>query len=95
MRGMVAICATAFLLSGVPAYSQEADHLPTIADCPRGYILAVQDSEYPQPVATQPPNPNDYTVANQEKIAAETAARQAAAPRAFVTGCVLPQQQQK
>ena len=95
VKGLVAICATVFLFSASPAHSQEVQHLPTIADCPRGYVLGVQDTEDPQPVATLPLNPNDYTIANQDKNAAEAAARQASAPRQFITGCFLPQQQQQ
>jgi len=90
-KAMAALCATAFLLSASSAHSQEAqsNRLPTIADCPPGYVLAVQDTAQPL-IAARQPDPNaGYAQNNQDQIAALQ--QQAAAPRQFVTGCVLPQ----
>jgi hypothetical protein len=92
---MAAICAITFALVTSPAQSQEAQstRLPTIADCPPGYILAVQDTAQPL-IAARQPDPNaGYAQNNQDQIAALQ--QQAAAPRQFVTGCVLPQSVQQ
>jgi hypothetical protein len=91
-KGMAAICTIAFLLAASPAYSQEAPatRLPTIADCPPGYTLGVQDTAEPQPVTTTPAT--GYENVN------ETAAPGidvSAAPRRFITGCIPPQQEQQ
>ena len=94
LKGTVAICAIAFVLTASFAQAQEAQRLPTIADCPAGTVLAVQDTDQPQPWASIPHDPSEYTVANQDKFAAEDAARRDTAPHQFVTGCVPPQQQQ-
>ena len=102
-KGLVALCASTFLVITVHAYAQEAQptRLPTIADCPSGYVLVVQDSDSLLPLARSDApasNPN-ITVdgqmaafkAQQQQEAAYQSS-QSQAPRAFVTGCVLPQQ---
>jgi hypothetical protein len=107
VKSMVATCAIVSLLSVFSAHAQEAPptRLPTIADCPHGYILGVQDTDNPAPLArdnSAQANTNDITVdgqmaafkARQQQDAAY-ASSQAQAPRAFVTGCVLPQQLQQ
>lgn len=76
----------AVLLTG-SARSQEQAHQLTIADCPAGYVLGIQDTADPQPFSRIPdPAPSTYEQANQQ--AAALAQQQAAAPRQFVTGCV-------
>ena len=95
--GTAASCALAILLTASLTHAQEAQRqqrLPTIADCPAGTILAVQDTDQPQPWASLPHDPSEYTVANQDKFAAEDAVRRDTAPHQFITGCVRPQQQQ-
>ena len=106
-KGLVAICASAFLLSVSFVHAQEAQptRLPTIADCPPGYVLSVQDTDNLMPLAkdnSAQANPNDYTVDGQmaafkahQQQDAPYASDQAQAPRAFVTGCVLPQPAQQ
>jgi hypothetical protein len=90
-KSMAAICAVTFALVTSPAYSQEAQppRLPTIADCPPGYVLAVQDTADPMLPARQPDPNARYVQNNQEAIAAIQ--QQTEAPRQFVTGCVQPQ----
>lgn len=77
--------------------------MPTIADCPVGYILGVQDTDSLMPLAQDYPaqaDPNAYVgdgqaaalKVQQQQEAAHSAA-QAQAPRAFVTGCVPAQPQ--
>jgi hypothetical protein len=110
IKSMVATCAIVSLFSLSSAHAQEAQpaRLPTIADCPPGYVLGVQDTDNLMPLARDNAaqvNPNDITVdgqmaafkSRQQQDAAYTNS-QAQAPRAFVTGCVpmqpAPQQQQ-
>ncbi|MGB9152966.1 MAG: hypothetical protein WCD70_07750 [Alphaproteobacteria bacterium] len=107
LKGLAAICASAFLLSVSSVHAQEAQpaRLPTIADCPPGYVLAVQDTDNPMPLAsddTAQSAQNTDTVDGQmaafkarQQQQAAYAADQAQAPRAFVTGCVLPQPTQQ
>jgi len=102
-NGMVAICTSAFLLSVSFVHAQETQptRLPTIADCPPGYVLGVQDTDSLAPLARDnaaQTNPNDATVDSQmtafkarQQQDAAYASGQAQAPRAFVTGCVPPQ----
>jgi hypothetical protein len=96
-KGMAAICAITFALLASPAHSQEAQptHMPTIADCPRGYVLAVQDTAEPFMPASIPDPNAGYAQNNQAAVA--QAQMQAAAPRQFITGCVprQPVQQQQ
>ena len=89
-----AVCVFAVLLASFPAHSQEVQHLPTLADCPPGYTLGVQDTANPMPVAKPQPDPNAYANAypSDQDIAA-AAQEQAAAPRQFITGCIPPQSQ--
>ncbi|MGB9152206.1 MAG: hypothetical protein WCD70_03860 [Alphaproteobacteria bacterium] len=107
LKGLVAICASALLLSVSPVHAQGAQpvHMPTIADCPPGYVLAVQDTDAPMPLAsddTAQSDQNTDTVDGQmaafktrQQQQSAYAADQAQAPRAFVTGCVLPQPAQQ
>jgi len=104
LKGAVAFGAAVCLMFVAPLRAQEAQpaRLPTIADCPRGYVLAVQDLDTPMPLnRADPSQASGYSVsgamasdqaqqAGQGQNAAY-AAEQAEAPRAFVTGCVLPQ----
>ncbi|MGB9152968.1 MAG: hypothetical protein WCD70_07760 [Alphaproteobacteria bacterium] len=107
LKGLAAICASAFLLSVSSVYAQDAQptQMPTIADCPPGYVLAVQDTDNPMPLASNDVAQSDQSTdtvdgqmaafkARQQQQAAYAAA-QAQAPRAFVTGCVLPQPAQQ
>ncbi len=104
-KGMAAICASVFLLSASSAHAQasQQQRMPTIADCPPGYVLGVQDADSLMPLArdnSAQANPNAYTVdgqmaafkAQQQEDATYTA-DQTQAPHAFVTGCVPPQAQ--
>jgi hypothetical protein len=107
VKSMVATCAIVFLLAAPSAHAQEAQptRLPTIADCPPGYVLGVEDTDNLAPLARDnaaQANPNGYTVDGQmaafkaqQQQEAAYASSQAQAPRAFVTGCVLPQQYQQ
>jgi hypothetical protein len=88
-KGMVAICAIVFLLVASSARSQEAARPLTIADCPAGYVLAVQDMAEPQPLV-KPPDPTASGSDQTEQDAIADAQQQAAAPRRFVTGCIPP-----
>jgi hypothetical protein len=86
------IAALPALVMGAPsAYAQDNRHILTIADCPKGYSLGVADTDQPQPIGRAadylPPRTGEETVA---------AAREAAAaPKAFVTGCIPPQTKNK
>ncbi len=109
LKGLVAICASAFLIATSLAQAQAQEAQPqrmlTIADCPSGYVLAVQDTDSLLPLArdsSAQANPNAYATvdgqmaafkAQQQQEATYTTA-QAQAPRAFVTGCVPRQPQQ-
>ena len=90
------IVALAMLLIASPVNAQELTHMPTLADCPAGYVLAVQDMAVPQPLTKPPPavpaiNADDAnSIAAQNATAAAEAAQQAEAPRQFMTGCVPP-----
>jgi hypothetical protein len=107
LKGSAAICASAFLLlvSLVQAQESQPTRLPTIADCPLGYVLAVQDTDNLMPLTTDnsaQTNPNNTTVDGQmaafkarQQQEAVYASDQAQAPHAFVTGCVLPQSPQQ
>ncbi len=89
------IVALASLFFAVPTQAQEPSHQPTLADCPSGYVLAVQDTALPQPLTKPPPAPMNTDDANsiaaQDAMAAAEAAQQAEAPRQFITGCMPPQ----
>ena len=63
---MAGLCVMAGLLMGDSARSQELPHLPTIADCPPGYRLAVQDTADPMLPARQPDPNAGYAQSNQE-----------------------------
>jgi hypothetical protein len=94
----VALYAVVFVLVTTVAHAQQAQpqHMPTLADCPVGYVLTVQDTALPQPLAKLPSaqaNPDDTSLADPNALAAAEAAQQAMAPRQFVTGCVPPQYQ--
>jgi hypothetical protein len=99
-RGGIVVLVMFFL--ALPANAQELTHMPTLADCPAGYVLAVQDMALPQPLTKPPPtavpaaiNADDAnSIAAQNAMAAADAAQQAEAPRQFITGCVPPQAQQ-
>jgi hypothetical protein len=84
----IALGVAACLAADV-AHAEEAPRPLTLADCPPGYVLGVEDTAEPQLPMRDPDaiasNPTDQNAA---------AAQQAAAPRQFVTGCVLPRQQQ-
>ena len=60
-KGIAAICAMTFALVTSPAYSQEVQstRLPTIADCPPGYVLGVQDTNTPMPLNRADPSQDD------------------------------------
>jgi hypothetical protein len=104
IKSMVATCTIVSLLSASLAHAQtsQQQRLPTIADCPPGYVLGVQDTDNLAPLArdnASQANPNAYTAEDQmaafrarQQQDAAYASSQAQAPRAFVTGCVLPQQ---
>jgi hypothetical protein len=92
------IVRLAMLLIALPANAQDLTHMPTLADCPAGYVLAVQDTALPQPLTKPPPavmNPDDAeSIVAQNAMAAADAAQQGEAPRQFITGCVPPAVQQ-
>jgi hypothetical protein len=87
----------AIFLFALPTQAQDISHVPTIADCPAGYVLAVQDTSLPQPL-TKPPSQTAIYANDADSIAAQNAAaaaaaeanQQAEAPRQFMTGCVPP-----
>jgi hypothetical protein len=79
------LCSTVFMLMEVSARSQETPHLPTIADCPAGYTLGVQDIDAAQPLVKSS-DPYAYTVEG----AAQYDKTAASAPKAFITGCIPP-----
>ena len=85
--GVVAFGAGVCLMFVSTARAQEA-RLPTIADCPPGYVLGVQDLAEPL-LPARPTDPDGYPLSNQDANAEAQA--EAAAPRRFVTGCVPPQ----
>jgi len=78
------------LLAASPVHAQQADHLLTIADCPAGYTLGLQESDQLQPFARaqdyMPPRTGQETVATAQEVTA--------APRAFITGCIPPQRRE-
>jgi hypothetical protein len=94
------VSAIAALLISSTAFAHEAQAQPmaTLADCPPGYVLAVQDTALPQPLAALPPTPtltDDTSPAALSTAATAEAAQEALAPRQFVTGCVPAQPQNK
>lgn len=82
----------AVLLTSYPAYAQEAQRPLTIADCPPGYVLGVQDTSEPQPVTKLPVNP--YAGTNAPTASSDAAKEAAEAPKMFMTGCIPPTPQQ-
>ncbi len=75
------------LMLAFPAHAQEAANRPlTIADCPHGYRLGVQETTDPQPVARMP-DPNNY-VGPGGNLTNDPQADPNAAPRQFITGCI-------
>lgn len=78
----------AVLLTSYPAYAQEAQRPLTVADCPPGYVLGVQDTGEAQPVTKPAPNP--YAANNVPTASSDAAAEAEAAPKMFMTGCILP-----
>lgn len=85
------IVRLAMLLIALPANAQDLTHMPTLADCPAGYVLAVQDTALPQPLTAIYANDADSIAAqNAAAAAAAEANQQAEAPRQFMTGCVPP-----
>jgi hypothetical protein len=95
-RGGIVVLVMFFL--ALPAKAQDLTHMPTLADCPAGYVLAVQDMALPQPLTKPPPtavpaaiNADDAnSIAAQNTMAAAEATQQAEAPRQFMTGCIPP-----
>ncbi len=90
-KSMIAFCVIAFSPMASAAQAQEAVRHLTIADCPAGYVLGVEDIAEPQPL-TRDPNAVAGNPPGQNAVTA--AAQQVAAPRQFVTGCIPPQSQQ-
>ena len=90
VKGVVAISAIAFLLVPSHAHSQEFQRMPTLADCPAGWTLGVQDTAEPQQMTSSQPPLDNYSVADPAKLAAEKAAQQVEAPRQFITRCIPP-----
>ncbi|MFY9287904.1 MAG: hypothetical protein WAO98_05325 [Alphaproteobacteria bacterium] len=80
------IYAIAYLLSALAAHAEEPPHLATIADCPAGYVLGVQETAEAQLMVKTNPSETQPDSSSQVKEADE-------APRRFVTGCVLKQPQ--
>lgn len=77
------IYAVAYLLSALAAHAEEPPHLATIADCPAGYVLGVQETDQPQLMAKTPSaNPSDPSAEAKET---------SEAPKRFVTGCIPKQ----
>jgi hypothetical protein len=81
------------LIGGVkPVYADP--HQVTIADCPPGYVLGVQDTAEPL-LAAQLPNDPSASPVGDTALAADASASQvsganARAPRMFITGCIPP-----
>jgi len=92
-----AIYALALLLSSLAAHAQEMNHMPTIADCPAGYVLGVQQTDQLMPMASAPPTyaPSSGSTPSYLEQQAEDQKRAAAQPRQFITGCVPVQQYQQ
>jgi len=99
VRGVTTLCSAAVMIFATSVYAQDYSNrpMPTIADCPRGYRLGVQDTDAPQPFLNPQPDPATTTVELQRKWSEEQVAQNAAAPRQFITGCVAqqPVQQQQ
>jgi len=75
-----------------PARSQEAAHPLTLADCPAGYVLGIQDTAEPQSITTAPANTSaNPTGQNGAENSGNTGLSADAAPRRFITGCIPPQ----
>jgi hypothetical protein len=89
-KGKIALCIAALLLSSCPAQAQETQRPLTIADCPPGYVLGVQDTAEPQPLTKATPSQADATTYTVDGAMAAYKAQQETdiAPRAFVTGCI-------
>ncbi|MFY9286905.1 MAG: hypothetical protein WAO98_00215 [Alphaproteobacteria bacterium] len=86
-KGVGIIYAIAYFLSSLAAHAEEPQRLVTIADCPSGYVLGVQETDQPQLMAKTPSaNPSDASAEAKETTEA---------PRRFVTGCVAKQPSSK
>ncbi|MDR3423953.1 MAG: hypothetical protein P4M13_02585 [Alphaproteobacteria bacterium] len=83
-----AFCAATLWLTASSAYSQEAqaDKMLTLADCPAGWTLGVQDTAEPQPVTMEP----KAIPANGTSASDDTGMDASTAPRRFITVCVAP-----
>jgi hypothetical protein len=90
LRGKIALCVLSLLLAPDVAHAQETQRTLTIADCPPGYVLGVQDTAEPQPLTKATPSQADATTYTVDGAMAAYKAQQETdiAPRAFVTGCI-------
>lgn len=84
-------CTAAILVLAYPAHADDATRPLTIADCPPGYVLGIQDTTEAMPLTHAAPtqaDANSYTVAGA--MATYQNDPTATSPRQFVTGCVRP-----
>jgi hypothetical protein len=83
LKGLAAISGIALILLSLmtsPSQAQDAQPHLTIADCPAGSVLGIQDTAEAQPVTKSPATNTTQTT--------DPNADATAAPRSFVTGCV-------
>ena len=85
--------ATAFLLASFSAHAQETARILTLADCPAGYVLGVQDTDEAQPITTaaSTTDPDNRFIQNGSALSDKASSDANAAPRRFITGCIPPQ----
>ncbi|MFY9288169.1 MAG: hypothetical protein WAO98_06670 [Alphaproteobacteria bacterium] len=79
-KGIAIIYGIAYLLSALAAHAEDHPRLMTIADCPAGYVLGIQETSEPHLMAKKDV-PAHTSQADDFKESDE-------APRRFVTGCI-------
>jgi hypothetical protein len=90
IKGIVIMYAIAFALNALDARAQETPHA-TLADCPPGYVLGIEETSEPQLMAKSQVTAPSYVPPSQRQSPDTPNNEASEAPRQFVTGCVKPQ----